>query len=93
MKILVLYESTREMRASENLADVLNRIGSMLANARLSASGTELHVVAGPNWKVEATVAAFETIPRPRIIPPRTRKIVRELIFNDEEDDDGLPAD
>lgn len=86
MKILILYENTLEMRAAENLADVLTRIGSMLANSQVSATGTELHIVKGPNWNVEATVAAFETMPRPRIIPPRTRKIVRELIFDEEED-------
>lgn len=87
MKVLVLYENTREMRAAENLADVLTRIGSLLANASTSPNGMLLHVNPGPLWSVEATVAAFETIPKPRIIPPRTRKIVRELILDDDDED------
>jgi hypothetical protein len=88
MKVLVLYENPREMRAAENLASVLNRIGAVLANSTTSPNGMLLHVTPGPLWDVEATVAAFDTIPKPRIIPPRTRKIVRELIFDDDDEKD-----
>jgi hypothetical protein len=84
MKVLVLYETSREMQASENLADVLNHIGSMLANSSVNATGTELHINAGTRWNIEATVAAFNSLPKPRIIPARTRNMVRELILDDE---------
>lgn len=86
MKVLVLYEGPGERLAAIRLSDNLNRIGAMLANATVSADGTELRINAGPKWNVDATFVPFETLPKPKAAQPKPPRGQRRLILDLDED-------
>lgn len=85
MKVLVLYEDPNEAIAAVRLASNLSRIGAMLANATVNATGTELHINTGPAWEIDASAAPFETLPKPKPVQPKPRRGQRRLIFDDED--------
>lgn len=89
MKVLVLYESSDEQIPAATLALALNKIGSMLCNSMVSDDGTQLRILAGPDWKVSAVSSPLEALGSrnpfsPSHSQPKPKRGQRALIFEED---------
>lgn len=92
MKVIVLYENTAERSAAENLALVIQGLAATLMNARVIDNGKAIQVTGGKRaFPCEATCLSFAELANPRgllhkEIQPRPKRGVRQLIFEDKDD-------